>query len=63
MTRDSSPTETVNDPRRRRFLQQSLAGAGILAGVLASGAVAHHGRQRRTVPLSQRNSPRPHATA
>jgi|AntDeeMetagen192_2_1112575.scaffolds.fasta_scaffold00243_4 hypothetical protein len=32
MTRDSSPTETVNDPRRRRFLQQSLAGAGILAG-------------------------------
>lgn len=32
MARNTSITETLNDPRRRRFLQQSLAGAGILAG-------------------------------
>lgn len=32
MARNTSPTETLNDPRRRRFLQQSLVGAGILAG-------------------------------
>ena len=32
MARDTSPTDTLNNPRRRRFLQQSLVGAGILAG-------------------------------
>ena len=32
MTRNTLPTETPRDPRRRRFLQQSLVGAGILAG-------------------------------
>lgn len=32
MARNTSTTETLHDPRRRRFLQQSLVGAGILAG-------------------------------